>query len=401
MRALLKGFLFAVVMVLSIVAQAETMQNYWYSTTEGKQVKLRVDLYLSSTCPHCQKTDAFFKEQEGKLPWLEVHRNIINQDKTALDNFHHELQMFGDDNYAVPAIFFCKTHWIGFDTELTSGMALLRGLNYCHDQIMKTGSLDHESQLFLKQLAGASWLSASMTAQPTMIYFLPMIALFDVLSSCSLFCVFALFSFIWLHREFKVKLGLGIVFILAVALAHHYQQVHTEIFYHLFGWIRVLAILTGLALIGYCLFIYYRRSTDHPGIAVPVLVGLTALLTESYQQSCSPNFALFFQQWLMAQSISTWDTEFYTMIYLLVYLIPLIILLFIFIKLDKVQRLKPYRTLMVCVAWCLLMILGFLLVFMPFALAGMKISIFLLLIAIVACFLMLKQKERLGLTWHE
>ncbi|WP_026069530.1 thioredoxin domain-containing protein [Legionella tunisiensis] len=85
---------------------AEIPPTAWFSQNQNKQVKLRVDLFLSSLCPHCKKADEFFRTLEAKTPWIEVHRYIVNEDKAALEFFNQRLQQQHVDSFAMPAIFF-------------------------------------------------------------------------------------------------------------------------------------------------------------------------------------------------------------------------------------------------------------------------------------------------------
>lgn len=105
-----------------------------------KNQPLQVDLYLTTTCPHCQKADLFFQKlvKDKTLP-LQVNRFYIDQDKTALKQFYSALKAQGFNDFAVPSIFFCDSRWSGFDEAGTSGKKLLDALEYCQNELKKTG----------------------------------------------------------------------------------------------------------------------------------------------------------------------------------------------------------------------------------------------------------------------
>lgn len=194
MQVLLKNTIAVFLLLFSTLGWSQDLSS-WFSKGENNQIKIRVDLFLSSTCPHCQKADAFFQSLQAQKPWLDVHRYIINQDKTALDSFHQELQQLDIDDYAVPAIFFCNSRWVGFDETGITGQNLLRGLNYCYQQISQKGNLEPETISLLEQLSNASWFNANMTSKPSLALFTLTMALTDAFSPCSLFVFSPYFLF--------------------------------------------------------------------------------------------------------------------------------------------------------------------------------------------------------------
>lgn len=92
---------------------------------------IQVDLFMSSTCPHCHKASEFFDALQKQIPWLVVHKHVINLDKSALTLFAARLKDIGSNNFAVPAMFFCKQYWVGFDTDKTTGKKLTAALQRC------------------------------------------------------------------------------------------------------------------------------------------------------------------------------------------------------------------------------------------------------------------------------
>lgn len=109
--------------------------------TPNEQVKIDVDLFLTTTCSHCQKADAFFREVEKKHPWVVVHRYEINEDKAALQIFYEHLQRQNSNNFLVPSIFFCNSHWSGFAEANTTGKRLQQALEDCRQKIINQGKL--------------------------------------------------------------------------------------------------------------------------------------------------------------------------------------------------------------------------------------------------------------------
>ncbi|CDZ78798.1 type-F conjugative transfer system pilin assembly thiol-disulfide isomerase TrbB [Legionella massiliensis] len=378
-----------------LACAASTDSAPWFSKAGNNQIKLRVDLFMASTCPHCQQADAFFRDLQAKRPWLDVHRYEINQDKQALEYFRQQLNLLKTDDYSVPAVLFCNSRWVGFDKPETTGQVLAKSLDFCYQQITKTGELKSNTVKILTQWANASFLAGSLTPTSKAIVVIPLIASMDSLNSCSIFCLLALFSFLWLYKDKSIMLGLGILFIVVVAVVHHFQQNHAIFFYQVLHNLRILAALIGLGLIAYVFVLYSKGANVQPGIVIPILVGLTALVIESYQQVCLPNFALIFTQWLDAQKPSSFAKGIYAIFYSLVYVIPLILFMVLLIYCRVKKKIEKCKAVLVCMAWCLLLIIGIILVIYPRGLSNYLCSVLALLLSFVAAWLTVRRARRL------
>ncbi len=393
MRVLLQTTLICLLLILAPVGWANSELSSWYSKGQNNQVKLRVDLFLSSTCPHCQKADAFFHELNA--PWLDVHRYVINQDKAALEAFYQRLRQVQIDDYSVPAIFFCNSRWVGFDQASTTGQTLLRGLQYCQKQIMGEGSLTPRTVNLLNQLGNASWFNANMTSKPSLAMYTLGMALTDGLGPCSLFGVLALFAFLWLYKEGGVRVGLGILFLLVLILIHHFQSSHIILFDQIVAWLRIPAALVGLWLIIYVFLIYYKGIAAYPHFAVPLLVAATAFVIQAYQQNCTPNFAIIYQQWLDRQGLSVIQQGFWEATYQLIYILPLAVIVFFLVYFRNHIRLQKIQPFLSRVAWCLLLIIGIFLILFPQGFSYLSLSLAALILALLI------QQRLVGLTGLE
>jgi glutaredoxin len=395
MRAALQRVLTILLFLVTSISFAGTEPAPWFSKGADNQLKLRVDLYISTTCSHCQKEDAFIHELQKQKPWLDIHRYEINLDKAALEKFHQALEQQKSDDYSVPALFFCDSRWVGFDKVETTGRALARSLDYCYQQISKTGQLNPEPKAILKLWSNSSVLATTLTDKPAYV-FIPLMALSDALSSCSIFAVLALFAFLWLFKEKSRILGLGILFIVVVAIVHHYQQAHAIFFYHALPWLRIPAALIGLGLIAYVYIIYSKGSNIRTGLAIPILVGITALIIEAYQQTCLPNFALVFTQWLDLQQISLLHRKFYVIIYNLIYILPLTLILALIIYYRAYKKMERSKPLLVCLAWCLLLVIGLIAIIYPQGFSNLLLSVAALLVSLIAAWETLRKSSQLS-----
>ena len=134
---------FSLLFMLSFFALAEEKPQFspWYKQSPSGEVQLEVEVFLSSTCPHCQQADLFFNKIEKKYPWLMIKRYVVNQDKSALEYFYQRLRQQNQQDFSIPSVFFCNTRWVGFDEDAKQGKALLSGMTYCQKNIRAQGEL--------------------------------------------------------------------------------------------------------------------------------------------------------------------------------------------------------------------------------------------------------------------
>ncbi|WED41934.1 hypothetical protein [Legionella cardiaca] len=384
-RIVLCGLLYAIVSLSWADASSS-----WFTHGENKEIKIQVSLFLSSTCTHCQKADAFFRGLEANTPWLEVHRYLVNLDKTALTTFNQFLEQQGSDDFSVPAIFFCNSHWIGFAEANSSGKELLRGLNYCHDKLTQTGQLDANTTKVLRQWASANLYGSNITSPPSAAVFLPMVALTDSLNPCSIFGIVTLFSFLWLSRNRTLQLTLGLSFLVVVGIVHYIQQVHTAFFFQAYSGLRIPVILIGLGLLAYVLG-YLKAFNEKQAIIVPCLVALTALAIQAYMQTCTPNFSLIFEQWLSAQGFSPAKTVILEILYQLFYLLPWLLFILVIVFWGKAARFAKYQNILAKMAYIFLVIVVLVFIFYPYALAKFWLSFLALPVTFFIAFILRKR----------
>lgn len=160
-------------------------------------------MFLSSTCPHCQKADAFFREIEGKNPNIHVQRYYINQNKEALGRFYQLLNAEQMQDFAVPSIYICDSRWVGFNTAETTGKDLLKAIDYCRKQIEDKGKLTKEAVNALRHLANANRFITGLVEKPTKFNFTTSIALIDAFSPCAFFSFAGFLAFLLIESKKK------------------------------------------------------------------------------------------------------------------------------------------------------------------------------------------------------
>lgn len=316
----------------------------WYSLDKNNQVILRVDLFISSTCPFCQKADAFFKTAAKTMPWLAIHTYVINKDIAALETFHQLLVKRQEIDFSVPSIFFCNSRWTGFNDEDT-GKQLLQDMMYCRNQIAKDGNISQATSSFLQEKSTANWYETSLIENISLLWFIPLMAILDALNPSTFFISMALLGFLFLLPKEQYRKENGILFLVCVGIVHHLQQVHTPLFYQLIYYLGGIAFALGMLLIAYLLSNgFHQQKTLRMRLFVSFMA-LSSIVIESYQQLFSPNFSLIFSQWLNAQKLSHTMTTLSELIYQLIYLSCIALMVFISFKISYWLQRRWQKTI--------------------------------------------------------
>ncbi|MFC3907965.1 hypothetical protein ACFORL_02570 [Legionella dresdenensis] len=296
----------------------------WYNYEPGRQVTLNVNLFLSSTCPHCQKTNQFFTELEQTEKWLAVKRYYINDQKADLITFNHYLEQIKATDFAVPSIFFCNTRWVGFADDGSTGKQLLKALQFCRQQIAKQGELKQGTVDAIARMSASNWYDVSLSAEKkpvSALRFIPTMSAVDAVSSGTVFTLIALLSLLVLIPGTAKWIG-AVLFLAGTALSHCLQQVNNQLLYQLLPYIRLPAALIGLAVCSAVIICAVRKYNwrTMPSDGWILLFTLLSLPLQFYPQLTLPNFSLMFQQWLTVQNLTLAVQIRYLIIYHLIYL---------------------------------------------------------------------------------
>lgn len=323
---------FLLLFLCSMSLWADDSPTSWYIIKANKQATINVELFLSSTCPHCHKADAFFREIEPKMPWLQVRRNIINEDKEALIRFNQLLTELKFNDFAVPSTFFCNSRWVGFDSTETTGKDVLKALQYCKEQIEQKGTLTVAAVDVIKRWANANMFNSGVTDQPSALHYFLVVALLDVTNPCSLFCFAGFLAVLSIQYSRKNQLISGLLFILAIGIVHFIQQTQANVFFQILPWLRPVALFLGIISI-YIVFRYYKKQTIKPHLFF-TWAFFFALIVQSYQQTCLMNWSYIFEQWLFNQQFSAGQKTIIQLIYQLIYIMPLFLILMAYLALN-------------------------------------------------------------------
>lgn len=390
MRFFVKTLSYFMLLFLSHAPLNAASQTHdWYKDGAGDKVIIYVDMFLATTCPHCHKADEYFETIAKKRPWLKVRRYFIDQDKNALKQFYQRQQELNIHDFSVPAIFFCKTHWLGFDQANTTGNVLLRALDFCHEQLQKKDTLNSTALSLLQEWSGSNQVSIQSSegkaSDPVVIV---LMALVDVLNPCSLFALTAFLAFLWLYsKPKKDQMQLGLAFILTWGLLHFVSNTHPVLYFTSLNHARIPTALVGLLLLIYVVKtagLLRLERVIHPGLRAFTVLPLSAISIFAYQQRCSLNIGLLFDQWLSEQNLTPIMHGLYQLFYEVVYLsLPLLFLIF------HTMLMRPRLSLQI--AACLnLFIIGGLLIVYPTLLSGFWLSFMVLIGSMMFTWIMMR-----------
>lgn len=306
--------------VSDVSARLNTPSMIWYTEDAEKKINLHVALFLSSTCPHCQQESSFFKQLEEKTPWLIVERHFINENKADLLLFTQLVNATNIMDIAVPAVFFCDSHWIGFQSPETTGKGLLKALKYCKHRIEKQKTLTPASVTVLRHWAQANQLSLMTHESTPPLQYLLGLSFLDIINPCSLFCFLAFWAILFLPTNTARKAFSGLLFLILLGSLHYFEQTHSALFFGVLSWLRIPGFALGLMSV-YLLWMLYQKKYPPAYLWYPWMCSFV-LVTQMYQQNCTMNLVFTFQYWLDTQSFSAAQKNLLQAGFQLLYVLP-------------------------------------------------------------------------------
>lgn len=310
MRATMRLFYYLILSIF-IVGKAHVADtSSWYQLSAGKQssvsrIQIPVEVFLTSTCPHCQALSAFLDQYKKTHAWITVHRYYIDTDKNALEKLNSMVQSqhIMSNQFMTPAVFFCDSHWVGFDTSEHIGKELSNGLDFCKQAIIRDGQLSADTIKKLRVWGDAALFDVPFyNSFPGILYPLSL-AFFDSLSS-GVFVVVVIVAFLMLAQNSQTSFRWQSGLVAIAILIHLCQQLQITLFQdipYVFAW---LALGVGVWLL---VFLWKHSKSLSPNIVSSAFLGLSAVtvaMITIFQTQNIPNFSIVFEQHLSAQGMS-------------------------------------------------------------------------------------------------
>lgn len=325
---------------------------------------LKVELFESSTCVHCQKAVLFLDEMQQTHDWLKIEKHVINQDKAALTLFSQRLQALNENDFSVPSLFFCGIRWAGFDSPEKSGQRMMQALQFCHDNI-KDGKISAATKRTLQQWSKANRLQ-ERTDNPrnSLTQNIIVLALADVFTLCSWFALALFFALVLVCDTLKNRVKTGLILVVSIFAMHYFQQFYPGRYFQLL----YLAILPGMLI---ALLMLYKviRGFRYTWLDWLLMLVFTALVV-AWQQSCPASLAEVNAVWMSHQTL-TW---FHALLYQLVFLAPLAGLFVASVLIGKTTIYTGYQSQIQQACRAVLFIIALCLLLYPSGLANNTLS---------------------------
>lgn len=384
------GLLIVIFFAFISSAWANSDQPIWFNKTPDNQIHLRVDLFLSTDCPHCQQADKFFNEISKNIPWVEQHRHYINKDKPALELFNQYLQQKHAPDFMVPSIFFCDTRWMGFQNADNSGEALMKGLNYCRDMITKEGKITPATQQILTQMG----YEAGLMKKPSALSFTAFMVFLDLVSYTAIYSVMTLFAFMIVQHSRRGLVVTALVYLMGTGIAHHIQQAHTLLFYKILAYIHWPIALLGALLI-LSVVVFHRRGlakAHHMTSFAALLLTLAiAMVVQLCQQQAmpdfKPDFSVIYNTWLQNKDLSSAWYEVFNLVYQIFYVAVIAFFSLLLLVICRWRKSPATQNFMEEFGWAWLIIIGLILILAPMLFTEGLFAIIGIILASIATWL--------------
>lgn len=347
--------------------------NLW--ANNSLQIKpIEVELFITSTCPHCQKASDYLQTLQRQYPWIHLNTYVINENKAALKTFNQLLAKQKMDDFTVPSLFFCNTRWVGFADEKVSRGSLLTALKYCQQQTENNVENKPGVTNVLQHWAHAYQFNSSVVGQPAPLKYTLLLALIDAFNPCALFVIAAFFALLVLQKTTKQQIFLGFLLIVTIGCLHFIQRVYANGFFIILPWLYVPAVCIGLI----TLVITTRHYKGEPlNNGFLLLAVLLLAVTQAFQQTCLMNWSFIYEQWLANQQLAY--KGLYELIYQCIYLVPLTIVFMVYLFVAKRRVQSKSRLLEFIYLW----ILSLMLIIYPYNLAKLFWSLGLIMVTLV------------------
>lgn len=270
-----------------------------------------VKVYMSSTCPHCQKADAYLATLQKDYNWLKVDKFYIDKDKSALEAFYQQLNALQIEDFSVPAYFFCGSRWVGFDSDEHLGALIKKALVYCHSQQNQAGVVSKTVSETLNQWSRASQIQANIAPSVSPFIMTLFSAFVDAFNPSSLFFIAGLIVYFIVGKRHELIVSKWLI--LAIILGIHLLQ--TQAFASLQ---MMMPLMLGLGVLGIILSLVDNyKPLFYPLGLIAWLLWLGALF--NFQQPAFINMPLIFFQWIGQQKFSAFNAYGYLILYQLLY----------------------------------------------------------------------------------
>jgi thiol-disulfide isomerase/thioredoxin len=429
-------FALAIVLIpLSLSAQDNNTGPLWYERN-GDDATVHLYFFWSKTCPHCQKAHPFIEALPQQFPWLTLHSLELTEYPDHVQQYVEMAAALDVEAQYVPAFFACGNMTAGYDSDETSGAALVASLERCHARALaETAAVAGapvaanenvpvaQSQASIATDAGTEGetpatapaltlpLLGALDAQSlTLPAFTLVVAGLDAFNPCAFFVLMFLLS-LMVHAQSRARMALiGGVFVLCSGLLY---------FVFMAAWLNIFLVVGELALITTVAglvaiviasinikdFFWFKQGVSlsipdsaKPGLyprsrnllkatSLPAMLAGTAVLAvaaNSYELLCTSGFPMVYTRTLTLQNLPTATFYLYLALYNFIYVVPLLVIVAIFtVRFGARKLTEDEGRVLKLLSGLMMLLLGVVLVVAPSLLNDVTTALALLAITLV------------------
>ncbi len=340
---------------------------FWYGARADGTPVVRLHYFYSPTCPHCKAAEPFLQALPKRLPWLEMRKYSI-KDNRANARFYYETgKRLGVEALSTPGFAFCRQLRIGYDQEATTGADLERALRACYESRVEaiasgavtaeiastappppTGASESAAYVpFIGRIDAQRWSLPVLTV---------VLAGADAFNPCAFFVLLFLLSLLVHARSRARMLLIGGTFVLFSGLIYFiFMSAWLNIFL-LLGELRIVTLIAGLLalVVGVLNVKDYFWFKQGPSLSIPdsakpglfrrmreVVAGgavgpmlastvVLAIVANSYELLCTAGFPMVYTRALTLADLQPWQHYAWLALYNLIYVLPLLAIVLVF-----------------------------------------------------------------------
>ena len=346
--------------------------DFWYGRAADGGPRIHLYYFYSPTCPHCQAAAPFVDELTGRLPWLELRKFSVHDNRDNARFYYNTAEALGVEALSVPGFIFCREVMIGFDAAATTGAQLEQALTACRERRAagapaadvgaapaQATPMDQASVVHLP-LVGS--VDARTLSLPVLTLVLAGV---DAFNPCAFFVLLFLLSMLVHAKDRGRMLIVGGTFVLFSGLIYFVFMAAWLNVFLLLGELRVVTIVAGavalaMGLVNVKDYFWFKQGvslsipdTAKPGLFArmrgivatgslgPMLAStvLLAIAANSYELLCTAGFPMVYTRSLTLADLPTWQYYAWLAAYNVIYVIPLFVIVILFVRTMGARKL--------------------------------------------------------------
>ncbi len=405
-------------------------EAFWHGRAPDGGPSVRLHYFYSPTCPHCQAAKPFLDELQSRLPWLEIQRYSVKDDRDNARFYYDTAQSLGVEALSVPGFVFCREVRIGYDAAETTGADLERALVACRERRAAAGPIAAVAGTGTAPPTAPAGATPGLPAAASEVdvpllgkvdaagLSLPVLTLVlagvDAFNPCAFFVLLFLLSLL-VHAKSRARmLIIGGTFVLFSGLVYFVFMAAWLNVFLIAGELRVMTVAAGLLAVvvgglnvkDYFLFkqgpslsipesakpgLFKRmRAVVTTGSLLPMLAStvMLAIVANSYELLCTAGFPMVYTRALTLAGLEGWQHYAWLAAYNVIYVLPLLAIVLVFTYTLGQRKLSEAEgRLLKLVSGYMMLGFGLVLLLAPNSLTSVGSSLLVLAAALVLALL--------------